>query len=66
MFVGGGIAPRILPALQSGRFIDAFCDKGLMRPLVEVMPVHVILNANAGLLGAAVYANGPSGTLTAS
>ena len=57
MFIGGGIAPRILPALQSGRFIDAFCDKGLMRPLVEVMPVHVILNPDAGLLGAAVYAN---------
>jgi glucokinase len=58
MFIGGGIAPRILPALQSSRFIDAFCDKGLMRPLVEAMPVHVILNADAGLLGAAVYANG--------
>jgi glucokinase len=57
MFIGGGIAPRILPALQSGRFIEAFCDKGLMRPLVEAMPVHVILNADAGLLGAAVYAN---------
>jgi len=57
MFIGGGIAPRILPALQTGRFVEAFCDKGLMRPLVEVMPVHVILNPDAGLLGAAVYAN---------
>jgi glucokinase len=57
LFIGGGIAPRILPALQSGRFIEAFRDKGLMRPLVEVMPVHVILNPDAGLLGAAVYAN---------
>jgi glucokinase len=57
MFIGGGIAPRILPALQTGRFVEAFCDKGLMRPLVEAMPVHVILNPDAGLLGAAVYAN---------
>jgi glucokinase len=57
MFIGGGIAPRILPALQTRRFIDAFCDKGLMRPLVEAIPVHVILNPDAGLLGAAVYAN---------
>jgi glucokinase len=57
MFIGGGIAPRILPALQSGRFIDAFCDKGPMRSLVEAIPVHVILNSDAGLLGAAVYAN---------
>ena len=57
MFIGGGIAPRILPALNTGRFLDAFRDKGLMRPLVEAMPVHVILNAEAGMLGAAVYAN---------
>jgi len=57
VFIGGGIAPRILPALQSGRFIQAFNDKGPMRPLLEGMPVHVILNAEAGLLGAAVYAN---------
>jgi glucokinase len=60
MFIGGGIAPRIMPALESGRFLEAFCDKGLMRPLVEAMPVHVILNADAGLLGAAVYANAQS------
>lgn len=57
MFVGGGIAPRILPALQTGRFMRAFLDKSPMRPLLEAMPVHVILNSDAGLLGAAVYAN---------
>lgn len=60
MFVGGGIAPRILPALDTGRFIEAFRDKGLMRPLVEAMPVHVILNKEAGMLGAAVYASARS------
>jgi glucokinase len=58
VFVGGGIAPRILPALQNGAFVDAFTDKGPMRPLLEDMPVCVILNPEAGLVGAAVHANG--------
>jgi glucokinase len=57
VFIGGGIAPRILPALEDGSFVAAFNDKGPMRPLLEGMPVHVILNAEAGLLGAAAYAN---------
>ena len=57
VFVGGGIAPRILPVLQKGSFIEAFNDKGPMRPLLEAMPVHVILNNQSGLLGAAVFAD---------
>ena len=57
VFIGGGIAPRILPALVNGRFIAAFNDKPPMHALLEAMPVHVILNADAGLVGAAVYAN---------
>ena len=44
VFIGGGIAPRILPALQKGLFIETFNDKGPMRPLLEAMPVQVILN----------------------
>ena len=56
VFVGGGIAPKILPALQDGRFIEAFRAKGPMTELVSRIPVKVILNAEAGLLGAAVYA----------
>jgi len=56
VFVGGGIAPKILPALIDGRFMRAFRDKGPMRPLLERVPVHVILNPDAGLLGAAVHA----------
>ncbi len=56
VFVGGGIAPKILPALQDGRFIQAFREKGPMTELVSRIPVKVILNAEAGLLGAAVYA----------
>ena len=56
VFVGGGIAPKILPALTDGRFIDAFRAKAPMSELVAKMPVHVIVNPEAGLLGAAVAA----------
>ena len=56
VFVGGGIAPKILPALQDGRFIEAFRAKGPMTELVSRIPVTVILNPEAGLLGAAVFA----------
>ena len=56
VYIGGGIAPKILPALESGRFIDAFRDKEPMAHLVATIPVSVILNPDAGLLGAAVRA----------
>jgi glucokinase len=56
VFVGGGIAPKILPALQDGRFMEAFRAKGLMTDLLSKVPVKVILNPEAGLLGAAVAA----------
>jgi glucokinase len=58
VFVGGGIAPKILPALDEGRFVRAFSDKmPLFRKLLASVPVNVILNHEAGLLGAAVYAS---------
>jgi glucokinase len=57
VFVGGGIAPRILPSLQDGRFMNAFRAKAPLDHLVAKMPVAVILNKQAGLLGAAVHAN---------
>ena len=56
VFVAGGIAPRIVDALRDGRFRDAFLDKGRMRPLLEQMPVQVVLDTDAGLLGAALMA----------
>jgi len=56
VYVGGGMAPKILPVLQDGRFLEAFRDKGTMAPLVAQMPVKVILNPEAGLVGAAVFA----------
>jgi glucokinase len=57
VFVGGGIAPRILPALQAGGFMSAFRDKTPMDQLVARIPVCVILNRRTGLLGAAVHAD---------
>lgn len=56
LYLGGGIAPKILPLLQDGIFLDAFLNKGRMRPLLEAMPVRVILNDRAALLGSALRA----------
>jgi glucokinase len=56
VYIGGGIAPKILPALQTGSFIAAFLAKEPMRGLLEKVPVKVILNASAGLVGASVRA----------
>ena len=56
VYVGGGIAAKLLPAMTDGRFMRAFIHKGAMRPLLEQVPVHIILNVDAGLLGAAVHA----------
>ncbi|HXH05530.1 MAG TPA: glucokinase [Vicinamibacterales bacterium] len=56
VYVGGGIAPRILPALESGLFLDAFRSKPPMVDLLAAIPVYVIMNPRAGLLGAAVEA----------
>jgi glucokinase len=56
VFVGGGIAPKILPALSTGAFTAAFRSKPPLEGLLAAMPVKVILNADAGLLGAAVFA----------
>ena len=56
VYLGGGIAPAILPALRRGEFLSAFLDKGRMRSLLSRVPVGVILDPAAPLLGAAAYA----------
>jgi glucokinase len=56
LFVGGGIAPKILPALVDGRFMRAFLDKDPFREMLSKVPVKIILNPDAGLLGAAIAA----------
>ncbi|MGH9370798.1 MAG: glucokinase [Vicinamibacterales bacterium] len=58
VYIGGGIAPHVLPALRAGGFMDAFRAKAPMDDLVSRIPVAVILNSRAGLLGAAVHAAG--------
>ena len=56
LYLGGGIAPRILPALRWPVFMRSFLDKSPMDDLIARIPVKVILNPTAGLLGAAAYA----------
>jgi glucokinase len=56
MYLGGGIAPKILKTLQSGGFTQAFLDKGRLSPLLEAVPVRVILDDSCALLGAAAFA----------
>ncbi len=53
MYIGGGIAPKILDKLKSASFLNAFLSKGRMKPLLEMIPVLVILNENTALRGAA-------------
>ncbi len=56
VFVGGGIAPKILDKLEQKTFMDAFCGKGRMANLLRDMPVKVILNERTALYGPAVFA----------
>ncbi|HEX4960966.1 MAG TPA: glucokinase [Thermoanaerobaculia bacterium] len=58
IWLGGGIAPKILPRLTDGLFRAAFRAKGRFEPFLEKVPVHVILNDRAALLGAARRAVG--------
>lgn len=56
VFIAGGIAPKLLPFLQNGSFVEAFCAKGRMSELMHGLPLQVITNPQAGLLGAAHFA----------
>lgn len=53
LYVGGGIAPKIIEKLKDGLFIESFMDKGRLTPLVTNIPVRVIMNDKTALLGAA-------------
>lgn len=64
MYVGGGIAPKILQKMQDGAFMRAFCEKGRMRDLMATMPVRIILESRAALMGAAAYAEMQCAELT--
>ncbi len=56
VYLGGGIAPRIIQKLQGPGFMEAFTAKGRMRQVLEGIPVRVITNPDTPLLGAALYA----------
>jgi len=56
VFVAGGIAPKILPVLQNGRFMRAFVDAGRLSDLMSRIAVRVSLNPRAALVGAAYFA----------
>lgn len=56
LYVGGGIAPRILEKLKEGTFMKAFSDKGRLTPVLTRIPVRIVLDSRAALLGAASYA----------
>jgi len=58
VYLAGGIPPRILPALADKRFLDSFWDKGRMTDLLQRMPVHIIVNRDVALLGAACHCLG--------
>jgi glucokinase len=56
VYVAGGIAPKILPKLQNGKFFSAFCEKERFQELLANIPIHIVLNEEAPLLGAAAEA----------
>ena len=53
IYLGGGIPPRILPALRRSMFLEAFADKGRFGTLTRTIPVGVILEPRTALFGAA-------------
>lgn len=63
VFIGGGIAPKIKERMKGPKFIESFLNKGRMRPILERMPVKIILNNKTALLGAARCAMLKSGQL---
>jgi glucokinase len=64
IYLGGGIAPKNLKIMQSGAFMQAFLDKGRLSPLLESVPVRVILDDSCALLGAAAFAEARAAELS--
>lgn len=56
LYVAGGVAAKNLALLREGAFLSAFSQKGRMGPLLDDIPVHVVLNQSVGLIGAALRA----------
>lgn len=60
VYVAGGIIAHMKERLQTGSFLQAFCNKGRMHTVLQDIPVHVIISSTAALFGAAVLALNPS------
>ena len=61
VFLGGGIARKILPRMQDGVFLSNFIRKGRFKSLCERMPIYVLLDPLAGLRGAAYLIDNEDG-----
>jgi glucokinase len=55
VFLAGGIPPRIIPYLDSRTFLDSFFDKGIMTEMMPDVPIHIITNPDAAIMGAADF-----------
>jgi glucokinase len=64
MYLGGGIAPKIMKTMKNGVFMKAFTDKGRLSALTINAPVHIILESRCALLGAAAYAEARAAELS--
>ena len=64
MYLGGGIAPKILKKMKDGTFMKAFGDKGRLSDLLVQMPVRIILESRCALMGAAAYADARAAELS--
>jgi glucokinase len=64
MYLGGGIAPKILKKMRDGAFMKAFADKGRLSDLLVQMPVRIILESRCALMGAAAYADARAAELS--
>jgi glucokinase len=56
IYIAGGIAAKILPLMQDGRFLKTFKDKGRVSQLIDKIPVHIVLTPQVGLVGSVLYA----------
>jgi glucokinase len=64
MYLGGGIAPKILKTMRGGKFMEAFTDKGRLSDVLVHTPVRIILESRAALIGAAAYAEARAAELS--
>ncbi len=55
VYLAGGIPPRIIPYLDSRTFLDSYFDKGIMTEMMPDVPIHIVINPDAAIMGAADF-----------